>query len=117
VVRLHENLSLWFGEDGFDALLTRALDRAGATHDALQEVRRESRGVLEFGGLAERLRGRPATEVNEIVLTFLETFVTLLGRMLGSDLAGRLIEQSWISDPTQAPAAASESSSKKRSNL
>ena len=115
VERLRVHLSRWFGPDGFDALLARALHRARANHDVLREVRNGSQGMLEFGRLAKDLQARPSDEANEVVLALLEAFVILLARMLGDDLAKRLIEQSWTSEPRADHAAYSESSSSESS--
>jgi hypothetical protein len=91
--RLRGNLALWFGAEGFDALLLRAMDRANNAHPARDD--RASPGPGALDALAERARSQPPAEADEATVAVLATFISLLGRLVGNDLAERLIEQSW----------------------
>jgi hypothetical protein len=105
--RLRGSLALWFGTEGFDALLGRAMDRANSACPALGNVGDPAPGASLLDALAERARSQPPAEVAEAAVAVLAAFITLLGRLIGSDLAERLIEQSW---PHEARAPTSRGS-------
>jgi hypothetical protein len=88
------NLSRWFGTDGTDALFARALVRAQADHPALANVRyaRQSAGCLE--GLADSAHIHGTEAAADGVAAILTALIELLGRLIGQDIAMRLVEQS-----------------------
>jgi hypothetical protein len=93
--RLRAHLSEWFGSDGVDALLTRAIDRAQASRDSFGSLDHVLQHELASDKTAERSLARAPAESAEAMVEALATFIDLLGHLVGSEIAERLIEQSW----------------------
>jgi len=107
--RVSANLSRWFGIDGTNAVFARALARAQAEHPALANVRisRESAVCLE--GLAESAHIHGADATADGVAAILTALIELLGRLIGEDIAMRLVEQSvTAAAPDEARATGQE---------
>jgi hypothetical protein len=88
-----QNLRRWVGTDGSAALFARALDRARGDHAALKGVRAATSpgGCLE--GLAASVEAHGPKPVMEGVVALLTLLVELLGRLIGSDMAINLMDQ------------------------
>lgn len=95
--RLYRELSRWVGRDGCHALFTRALSQARADHPALGKIQLRARAQPYIDGVAETIiaQGDPATA--EALETMLVSLVELLGRLIGDDMAMKLIERSLTS--------------------
>jgi hypothetical protein len=100
---LYRDLSRWVGTDGCHALFTRALAEARTEYTALDQLQLRPRSEPYVDGVAEAImaHGDPATA--EGLESMLVRLVELLGRLIGDDMATKLISQSL---------AASESSDK-----
>lgn len=98
--RVSANLSRWFGIDGTNALFTRALVRAQAGHPALANVRYSGQSAVCLERLAESARSHGADAAADGVAAILTALIELLGRLIGQDIAMRLVEQSV---PIDAP--------------
>ena len=88
-LELHNGLSRWIGVEGYRTLQDRALQEIIAEHPAL--------GKLSFGGndetanlLAVRESGRK--EVADGMVALVALVVELLGRIIGIEMALRLVE-------------------------
>jgi hypothetical protein len=92
--RVSENLSRWFGIDGSNALFSRALARVQAEHPALANVRYSHQSAVCLEGLAESARTHGAAAAADGVAAILTALIELLGRLIGEDIAMRLVEQS-----------------------
>jgi hypothetical protein len=101
--RLSANLSRWFGIDGTNALFARALARAQADHSVLTNVRYSRQSAVRLQQLAENARIQGADSAVEGVAAMLTALIELLGRLIGPDIAMRLVEHSL---PPEAPDAA-----------
>jgi len=97
--RVSARLSRWFGIDGTNALFARALVRAQADHPVLANVLYSRQSAVCLDGLAESARIHGADATADGVAAILTALIELLGRLIGQDLAMRLVEES-------APAAA-----------
>jgi len=107
--RVSANLSRWFGTDGTDALFARALVRAQADHPALANVRYSRQSPLCLQGLPETARTHGAAAADDGVAAILTALIELLSRLIGQDIAMRLVEQSLPADaPTDARATGKE---------
>jgi hypothetical protein len=102
--QLYGELSRWVGPDGCHALFTRALVQARIDHPALGQIQLHARSDPYVDGVAETIMayGDPATAAGlEAMLVHL---IELLGRLIGDDMATKLIERSVASsghgDPT-----------------
>ena len=92
--RLYRELSRWVGLDGCYALFSRALAQARTDYPALAQIQIRARSQPHIDGVAETIiaRGDPATA--EALEFMLECLIELLGRLIGEDMATKLIERS-----------------------
>jgi hypothetical protein len=92
--RLYRELSRWVGLDGCYALFARALSQAQTDYPALGKILVSARSQPHIDGVPETImaRGDPATA--EGIEFMLERLVELLGRLIGDDMARKLIELS-----------------------
>lgn len=101
---LYRELSRWVGPDGCHALFMRALAQARTEYPALGQVQLHARSEPYIDGVAEAImaHGDPATA--EALESMLVHLVELLGRLIGDDMAMKLIERSLAAsdrgDPT-----------------
>lgn len=93
-VRLHAQLAYWFGADGLEALLGRAMDRAGVPQRATGEPATPPRRESAVDVIAATTRSMPSREGADAVEMILTAFIELLGRVVGPDMAERLVGQS-----------------------
>ena len=92
--QLYRELSRWVGPDGCHALFTRALAQARTEYPALGQIQLRARSEPYIDGVAETImaHGDPATaEGLEAMLVHL---IELLGRLIGDDMAMKLIDRS-----------------------
>lgn len=103
--QLYRELSRWVGLDGCYALFSRALSQARTDYPALEQIQIRARSQPHIDGVAETImaRGDPATA--EALEFMLELLVELLGRLIGDDMARKLIERSLA---TPEPGSAAE---------
>lgn len=105
--RLRAELSIFFGQAGFDALWSRAM--------ALLEhsVGTESVGVdtirLRTSGWSDALNGRPQEQQHSAVVAAFTSFISLLFTFVGAEIGSRLLHQAWpeLLQAQRAPAAGS----------
>ena len=97
--RVSENLSRWVGIDGTNALFARALARAQAEHPALANVRYSRQSAVCLEGLAESAHIHGASAAADGVAAILTALIELLGRLIGEDIAMRLVDQSVPAAP------------------
>ena len=93
---LYRELSRWVGPDGCHALFTRAIAESRADHPALAQIQLRARSEPYIDGVAETIiaHGDPATA--EALESMLVCLVELLGRLIGDDMAMKLIERSLV---------------------
>jgi hypothetical protein len=106
--RVSADLSRWFGIDGTDALFTRALVRAQADHPALANVRYSRQSTVCLERLSESARIHGAKAATDGVAAILTALIELLGRLIGQDIAMRLVEQSVPTDAADDARATGE---------
>jgi len=92
--RLYRELSRWLGSVGCHALFTRALADARVSHPLLTGVRVQKGDQPYFEGTAEIIDAHGASATAEAFEAMLVTLVELLGRLIGDDMAVKLILQS-----------------------
>src|SRR5450759_3752086 len=94
---LYRELSRWVGSDGCHALFTRALAETRIEYPALAQIQLHARSEPYIDGVAETImaHGDPATA--GALESMLVRLVELLGRLIGDDMAMRLIERSLTS--------------------
>lgn len=92
--RVVDSLTRWFGPYGALALLTRALARAQSFQPSLAEIAVNSTASPSLSGFgaSARVHGVHATADGAVAL--LAVLTDLIGRLIGTDLALKLLEQS-----------------------
>ncbi len=92
-IQLRAGLGRWIGTMGYRALLHRALALARAEHPALA-------GLSCHGGdeemIAAAVRTHGSAEVAAGMVALVAILVDLLGRIIGEDMAVRLVEETVV---------------------
>lgn len=91
--QLAGELTRWFGSFGYHALFSRALADAKSHHPALDNVRIRSANEPSLEGLAESVARHGADAVTEGIIAMLMAFIDLLSRLIGEDMALKLLDQ------------------------
>jgi hypothetical protein len=91
-----DGLARWFGQYGTRALVTRALATAQEQHPSLAGVSVSDSHCLEGVGAGAQLFG--SAVVAEGIVSTIARLASLLGRLIGDDLAITLLEQSTRQD-------------------
>jgi hypothetical protein len=90
---LYRELSRWVGPDGCHALFMRALAATQPEYPAVRQIQLHARSDPYVDGVAEAImaHGDPATA--EAIEWMLVRLVELLGRLIGEDIAMKVIER------------------------
>lgn len=96
--RLYGELSRWVGPDGCHALFTRALAQARDEHPALAKIHLQPRSEPYLDGVPEAIMAHGDRATADAFESMLARLVELLGRLIGDDMAMKLIERSLVSD-------------------
>jgi hypothetical protein len=91
---LYRELSRWVGRDGCHALFTRALAEARTEYPALGQIQLRARSELYIDVVAETIMAHGDAATAEALESMLVRLVALLGRLIGDDMAMKLIERS-----------------------
>lgn len=120
--KLQEHLLGWFGPDGVDALLVRALERTRMHHPLLAGVQRAAPGTLRLAGMIQpaptkdRPDGEEVSEgISEAILALLAAILALIGRLVGDDMVRHLLEQIWPGLPGAEPSSNDSPNNNERS--
>jgi hypothetical protein len=100
--RLRAGLTSWIGSDGYRALVDRALEQARAGHPALAGLQCQAGDVQ---GVAALVGAHGAAEVRESILALVALLIDLLSRVIGEEMAVRLVEQAWAGSARPAASA------------
>ena len=95
---LRGGLSRWIGSEGYVALLKRALEIAGAQNAGNRT------GGLHFltegeAAMAAAVRLNGVANVVREFISVVAALIHLLGEVVGEEMAIRLVEQAWASNP------------------
>jgi hypothetical protein len=91
---LYRELSRWVGRDGCHALFTRALVQARTDYPLLEEIQLRAQSDVYVEGVAEMTMAHGDAATAEALESVLVRLVELLGRLIGDDMAMKLMEQS-----------------------
>ncbi len=103
--RLRAVLTRWIGSEGYRALVDRALAQAAAEHPAVAGL--ECRGG-DLEGVAAAVGVHSAAEVREGILALVARLIDLLSRLIGEEMATRLVEQAWAGGARPAASTVTE---------
>jgi hypothetical protein len=92
--QLYRELSRWVGRDGCHALFTRALAQARTDFPVLEEIQLRAQSEPYVEGVAETIMAHGDAATAEALESMLVRLVELLGRLIGDDMAMKLIERS-----------------------
>lgn len=92
-LRVSENLRDVMGEDGSNALLARALARTEGDHPALKNAYHRQHGGIQLDGVVASVEAHGVAAVTAAIEALLAALVDILGRLIGEDMAIRLIDQ------------------------
>jgi len=81
------------GDDGSSALLARALARTEADHPALTNLRRRNEANIHPDGVVASVEAHGIAAVTAAIEALLAALVEILSRLIGEDMAIRLIDQ------------------------
>lgn len=91
---LYRDLSLWVGTDGCHALFSRALAQSRRERAALELIRLSAGSEPYADGVAESLIEHGDAATAEALEVMLVRLVELLERLVGDEMAMKLIERS-----------------------
>ena len=98
--RLADNLVRWIGTDGSQALFTRARAIAQTRSEALRVVPPPARSALFLDALAANTEPHDVASVMGGAVTILEALIELLSRLVGEELALKLLTECGTSWPS-----------------
>jgi len=96
IERVYAALARTFGAYGAQALLVRAIGRAGTDHPVLALVTVNAEPTSPMHGLAEAANVHGMQATSDGVVALLTALVQGLGRLIGDDLAVNLLEQTIV---------------------
>jgi uncharacterized iron-regulated protein len=91
-LRVSDNLRDSMGDAGCNALLARALARTEADHPALKDIRRLDEDNIHLDGVLASIEAHGVAAVTAAIEALLAALVGILGRLIGEDMAIRLID-------------------------
>jgi hypothetical protein len=97
---LYRELSRWVGPDGCHALFTRALAQARTEYPMLGQIQLRARSEPYVDGVAATIMANGDAVTAEALQSMLVRLVELLGRLIGDDMATKLIERSLAASQT-----------------
>ena len=106
-LRVSDNLRESLGDDGCNALLVQALARTEASHPPLKDIRRWNDVSLHLDGVPTSVEAHGVAAVTAAIEALIATLAETLSRLIGEDMAIRLIDhdatQSHSSNGAKAP--------------
>jgi hypothetical protein len=93
---LEAGLARWVGAEGFRVLRGRALELAQTAHPALRDF---SDGAWDVRVVASAVQANGARDVAVGIIAVIATLIDLLGRIIGQEMAVRLVEQTGAPSP------------------
>jgi len=97
---LYRELSGWVGSDGCHALFSRALAQTRTEYPALGKIELRARSEPYIDGVAETIMAHGEAPTAEALESMLARLIELLGRLIGDDMAMKLIERSLAASET-----------------
>lgn len=91
--RVYRGLSRWIGRDGCHALFTRALAQARSSHPLLEQIKLDPRSGDYVDGMAPVIMQYGNAAATSALEAMLVVLIELLARLIGDDMATRLIGQ------------------------
>ena len=99
--RLRTGLARWIGAEGYRSLLDRAVRAARADHPVLGGL--SCLGVGDEPGTAAALAAKSNGDLAEGMVAVVATLIDSLGRIIGIEMAVRLVEQAGVETERPSP--------------
>jgi len=101
--KLYKDLTQWVGPDGCHALFARALAQARREHEALEQIQLRPGVEPYMDAVAETIIAHGDDTTADALSSMLVTLIELLGRLIGDDMATKLIERNIPDAVRQKP--------------
>jgi len=98
--QLYQELSRWVGADGCHALFARALAQARTEYPALEQIQLHPRSEPYVDGVAATIMAHGDAATAGALESVLVRLIELLCRLIGDDMAMKLIERSLVAPET-----------------
>jgi hypothetical protein len=98
--RVSENLRRTVGDDGYDALIARALRRTEAAHPAVTDIRRVDDGTIHLDGVLASIGIHGLVAVTAALEAVFEALIDILSGLVGADMVLSLLD--YDGPPSQA---------------
>ena len=95
LIDLGTSLAMLLGNEGYRALVERALWLTATEFPALADARARSRPPGRVVGLQRSLRAMPSEEIKEVLALTLANVVWILTKLVGTDVCLNLLRQVW----------------------
>lgn len=95
LAKMRDHLSRWFGAEGFEALLQRAVSRTQAQCPFLLDVLRVSSPDDRTVGFVSQTPGEDTVTMTEGLVAMIATIIAQISRLLGEDMAEHFVGQIW----------------------
>ena len=99
--RVSANLRRSVGDDGHDAMFTRAINRAQTAHPALRDIQRAGDAGIRLDGLTAGVDRHGVATVAAAVEALLAALVELLAGLIGADMVLNILDNDG--GPTRPP--------------
>ncbi|HEY9226331.1 MAG TPA: hypothetical protein VIP11_06780 [Gemmatimonadaceae bacterium] len=90
--RISNNLRVSVGDDGYNALVARALKRVDAEHPALRDIHRTTDSGIQLDGIAAGIDRHGQQAVAAAVESLLAALIDLLSSLIGADMVLNLLD-------------------------
>lgn len=97
LARVSENLRSAIGDDGYTALLTRAIEQTKTDHPALSDIRGDGSPVFSMGGLGADIGAHNIHLVTDIFESLLASIIDVLSGLIGADMVLNLLDPDGVS--------------------
>jgi hypothetical protein len=91
--RVSERLRDSMGDDGYSALLARAIAHTEASHPVLKGIHRRTPNGIQLDGVVASVEINGVPAVTGSLEALLAAVLDILGRLIGEDMAVRIIDQ------------------------
>ena len=99
--RLRRRLIVLIGPEGFHALFARALALARSDYPMLAGITYEAANGYDLTSLRESVHEHAPTDLLDALVTVTANFLAVLVRLIGADLAMRLVREAWPELPPE----------------
>ena len=92
LARVSDNLRRAIGDDGYTALLTRAVAQAQTEHPALRDVHSDGSSVFSVDRLTADIGAHNINQVSAAVESLLASIIDVLSGLIGADMVLNLLD-------------------------